>query len=290
MSAALGLLIVVGAGADEVTRRLQEELRKRNLYFGDVDGRRTEEVQAALQRYQQRKGFAASGMPDADTLASLGIKGDQDGGSDHQPWPEAPVLKSDVARAVAAKDREFLEKVEEATPPPVAEPPAIARAPAGDLAGEKSARLPSGPLASRSPGLPQEPPPRSSAEAAKEADLARMVREYLAACESNDLAREMAYYADRMQYFDHGAVSREFVEKDVSRYYERWPQRKYELLSLREVTPETARNERTVLFRIRFALSGKTGSAKGQTDNIFKVRPTPEGLKFVVLKENRVLR
>ena len=46
--------------ADEQTRRAQEELRKRNLYFGDINGQMNRELTEALKRYQTRKGFNSS--------------------------------------------------------------------------------------------------------------------------------------------------------------------------------------------------------------------------------------
>jgi hypothetical protein len=60
--------------ADEGIRQVQEELRKRNLYFGDIDGQSTEELTGALKRYQKRKGFEVTGAICADTAASLRIQ------------------------------------------------------------------------------------------------------------------------------------------------------------------------------------------------------------------------
>jgi peptidoglycan hydrolase-like protein with peptidoglycan-binding domain len=60
--------------ADETTRHVQEELRKRNLYFGDIDGQTTPELIGALKRYQKRKGFAVTGAVDGDTAASLHVQ------------------------------------------------------------------------------------------------------------------------------------------------------------------------------------------------------------------------
>ncbi len=70
------LLIGVTASlrADEGIRQVQEELRKRNLYFGDIDGQSTEELTGALKRYQKRKGFEVTGTICADTAASLRIQ------------------------------------------------------------------------------------------------------------------------------------------------------------------------------------------------------------------------
>src|ERR1044072_2831392 len=59
--------------ADEETRQVQEELRKRHLFFRDIDGKPSSEYALAIKRYQQRMGFAQSGVADAFVLYSLGI-------------------------------------------------------------------------------------------------------------------------------------------------------------------------------------------------------------------------
>jgi len=71
----VAVLATTGAvQADETTRHVQEELRKRNLYFGDIDGESTPELISALKRYQKRKGFAVTGAIDGDTAASLHVE------------------------------------------------------------------------------------------------------------------------------------------------------------------------------------------------------------------------
>jgi hypothetical protein len=64
----------IAVHADETTRQVQEELRKRNLYFGDFNGQTTPELVGALKRYQKRKGFEVTGTLDADTAASLHVQ------------------------------------------------------------------------------------------------------------------------------------------------------------------------------------------------------------------------
>ena len=70
-------LVLIGTAAlvraDEKIRQAQEELRKRNLYFGNVDGQESPELGAALKRYQTRKGFAVTGSVDNETATSLHI-------------------------------------------------------------------------------------------------------------------------------------------------------------------------------------------------------------------------
>lgn len=77
--------------ADEITRQVQEELRKRRLFYGDLDGQQTPELGVALKRYQERKGFPASGVVDAQTLRSMGLAEPGD-----QPPPDVPILRSEA--------------------------------------------------------------------------------------------------------------------------------------------------------------------------------------------------
>src|SRR5687768_12491 len=92
------LLSSAGVFADDRVRSTQEELRRRNVYFGDVDGRSSRELEQALKRYQARKGLAATGREDRETLRSLGIVTREKGepAPKELEWPEEPVLKSDV--------------------------------------------------------------------------------------------------------------------------------------------------------------------------------------------------
>ncbi len=98
--------------ADQQVRQVQEELRQRNLFFGEIDGRQTPELTAAIRKYQERKGFQADGDLNPETLHSLdlGPPGPQKAEPD---WPDVMVLKSDRAR----------EAKTESTPAPISEEP-----------------------------------------------------------------------------------------------------------------------------------------------------------------------
>ena len=85
------------ARADEETRQVQEELRKRHLFFRDIDGRPSPEYAIALKRYQARQGFPASGVADEMTLYSLGIGEPMSPAEGASELPDVPVLKSDAA-------------------------------------------------------------------------------------------------------------------------------------------------------------------------------------------------
>ena len=59
--------------ADEQVRRVQEELRKRHLFYANPNGEKGPALTTAVRRYQLKKGFPATGIIDSVTLASLGI-------------------------------------------------------------------------------------------------------------------------------------------------------------------------------------------------------------------------
>jgi peptidoglycan hydrolase-like protein with peptidoglycan-binding domain len=83
--------------AGEETRQVQEELRKRHLFFRDIDGRESREYALALKRYQQRMGFAQTGVADDVTLYSLGIGEPPSPAEGVGSLPDVPILKSDAS-------------------------------------------------------------------------------------------------------------------------------------------------------------------------------------------------
>jgi hypothetical protein len=227
------------------------------MYFGEIDGRKTEETVRALRHYQERKGFKTTGEPDGDTLAALNLA---PVGPAAQPWPEVAVLKSDAARAVGDEDRKKLESLD-----------VIREGP------EEADR--------EAPAVANPPPPDAPVVLARER-AEDFVRKYLRACETNDLAAEMAFYATPMRYFDHGLVDRAFVERDVAAFYKRWPERSYELLDFKIVRQ---RGDETVArFRIHFRYRGAEHNVAGTTDNIFTIQHIGEQQKFVTLQERRL--
>src|SRR5688572_22848226 len=125
----LVLLIAVPGSlrADETVRQVQEELRKRNLYFGNIDGQESPELAGALKRYQKRQGFTVTGTVDLETAASLNVQSATVVST--SALPDGPVLKSDTASALPESQRLALQREAEEkpdlgpTPPPPAESP-----------------------------------------------------------------------------------------------------------------------------------------------------------------------
>jgi peptidoglycan hydrolase-like protein with peptidoglycan-binding domain len=265
MSRLLTILIAVGlslsalARADETVRQVQEELRKRNLYFGNIDGQNTTVLADALKRYQARKGFAVTGKVDSDTATSLHVQAEPVAAT--APLPDMPVLKSDTESALPESQRLALQREAEEKPDltPVPAPPAESPAAGQDLTPDQ---------------------------------VTKFVQDYLRDAETADVAKQVSYYAFPVHYFDSGSVSQEFVTKDTSNYVKRWPERKYTLLGPVAFFASDSEGETNVEFTIAFDLRSNKRSAKnkatGRTRNWWTLRGNGDDLKIVAIKEARI--
>ncbi|HEV2803498.1 MAG TPA: peptidoglycan-binding domain-containing protein [Chthoniobacterales bacterium] len=73
LSIVFQLFLTAAIFAHDDVRKVQEELRKRHLFFGSINGQTTPALTAAISRYQAKKGFARTGLIDSQTLESLGL-------------------------------------------------------------------------------------------------------------------------------------------------------------------------------------------------------------------------
>ncbi|MDQ6808672.1 MAG: peptidoglycan-binding protein [Verrucomicrobiota bacterium] len=241
--------------ADDQIRQVQEELRKRNLYFGDIDGRATAELVGAVKRYQTRKGFEATGRVDEATAASLHLAAMS--AAANQSWPDVPVLRSDVAREIPEAQQIALANAAEANPDasPNAPPPAESPAPSENLTPDQ---------------------------------VNKLVEDYLRDGETEDVAAQIRYYAFPVNYFDHGPVDENFVAKDTRNYLRRWPDRKYTLTAPVTFVSAGKEGETLVEFTIAFDVRSKGRVASGRTKNFWTLRAVNNDPKIVAIREEHL--
>lgn len=246
------LLVAITASADEQVRQVQEELRKRNLYFGDVDGQASTDLANALKRYQARKGFAVTGAIDEETATSLNVQI-----ASTARWPDIPVLKSDAAPSLPAPQKLALQKQAEVNPDsaPTPVPPSEAPPPAQDISPER---------------------------------MTQLVAQYLRDSETSDIAAQTRYFAYPVTYFDHGVVGPAFVQRDVVNYVKHWPERKYVLTEPVSFVASDREGETNVEFLIKFSVRNQKYSVTGRTRNFWTVRPEGDELKIISIREERL--
>jgi len=135
MMVALGAL----ARADEQTQAVQQALKEKGFYYGQVDGQGGPETDAAIRRYQIREGLDVTGKMDEQTLDSLHLGGGDDSNTLHAvppPSGDSAARDTPAPKAVVQSDHDFLKR----------QPQPAAPAPAPDDE------------AAPPPGQPQEPP------------------------------------------------------------------------------------------------------------------------------------
>lgn len=285
--ASIAVLTPGAAHADEQVRSVQEELRRRNIYFGEIDGRPTLEFTEATRRYQRRKGLAATGQGDHDTLRSLGLLprlADEPPPRELQ-WPQEPVLKSDATADVARIAQEVSRETGVAPTTLTGGKPISSPRPREARSRRASTRLTS---SSRSPEKPPPPIAQKNDARLEPAELNRYIREYLKAVAGNDLRKELRYYSDRVQYYHNGWIDRRVVEESLRRYYQRWPSRKYKLGSTLNYAFNPRKGEIVCTFRISFTLKGNGRTVRGQTDNQFVIGAATADPRIVSIQERRV--
>jgi len=269
--------------ADEPVTSIQSALKKQGFYEGEPSGRLDEPTRAALKRFQIRAGIERTGEPDRATLEALRGRGTSPAGHGMEPSIR------EQARDVVRSDQEFLEKVEflnqpetsgRSEPPPPRTAPVVKPAPTVRRSSPASEASPpelvrSGPADGESAlQLPLE-------------DVHEFVGEYLRAAQGESPDREVALYAEEVDYFDSGRVSRKVVEKDQRAYYRRWPSRKFTLKGEPKIERVSDRAA-TVRFRMRYALRSGDESASGQTENVLRVKRTDRGIRISAIRERKV--
>ena len=270
--------------AQDDLRSVQEELRRRSLYFGDVNGRESAELQEATKRYQKRKGFAATGRPDRETLKSLGLvpRSPNEPAPQELAWPAEPVLPSD-------------EKID---------PVEVAGA-LNEETGIAPSAVVSKKMANRRGVLAQRPPTNSSAPATvpdpnlkrpanspviAPSALSRFVGDYFAAMSSNDIKRQLKFYADNVDYYRNGKIDRRIVEQTLRRYQARWPNRRYTMGTEIRYSPINSRGEIVMTFPVTFTLKDGRRTVKGSTDNRLAISAATLDPRIASISEQRIRR
>ena len=247
---ALFLCGVVTVLADDNVRAAQTRLKEGGFYFNEPTGSYDSETAAAVSRYQIRNGLQITGQLDAATSKSLGISAAPAGAA-------TPRGDSESWRRMRKTDPQFLSRMNAATPS-TAKPP-LAPAPAGSeyqtftLSRER---------------------------------LRDWVGAFVLAGLDPQVGAELEFFADRVDYYEHGVVDREMVRRDLRAYSERWPERRFWLAGEVNVEPQ-ADSRLRVTFPLRFEVANSAKRASGKVLKTLLLEVTADDLQIVSVKERR---
>jgi len=271
---------LVRAGDD--LRSVQEELRRRSLYFGDVDGKDTAELHEATKRYQARKGFASTGKPDRETLRSLGLvpRSPNEAAPRELDWPAEPVLPSDEKIDAAVVAKALHEETGIASTAISAKKETVGRKSSTKRRNDRS-------MATVTAVLPNASRPKNS-PVISPAELSHFANEYFSAMGSNDIKRQLKFYADNVEYYRNGKIDRRIIEQTLLRYQTRWPSRHYTMGGQVRYSPIDAHGEIAMTFPVAFTLNDGTRTVKGATSNRLSISAATLDPRIASISEERV--
>jgi hypothetical protein len=135
---------------------------------------------------------------------------------------------------------------------------------------------------------PPVPTQAQNAGGVSKAEIRAFLRRYFDACQSPNPDDELSFYADRVDYFDHGAVDRPYIKNELAVYDQRWPIRKYTLGDSVSVVKTGNNTVAKVRVAFQVANSEHDRKAAGRTDNVFNLAKQGDSLEIVAIKEARV--
>jgi len=264
-------LLVLGLGgvgllrADVNVQAAQRGLKQAGFYFGDATGVYDSETAAAVTRFQIRSGLPITGKLDAATAKALGVASAKSAAA-------APGPASGTWRRLRNGDMQFLKQVNSGAIPPPHSPgqvvaPQVAKAQM-DPHGPPPPVEDASPVG-RLPGSPVLAPSRTG--------LTERLRDYVGAFVLAGLdpqvGAELEFFADRVDYFGEQNVAREKIRRDLRRYDEQWPQRRFWLAGDLRVE-EMERGIMKVTFPLRYELASGSRHASGEVMKTLKLRRT----------------
>ncbi|MHC1742869.1 MAG: hypothetical protein AB9873_07530 [Syntrophobacteraceae bacterium] len=131
---------------------------------------------------------------------------------------------------------------------------------------------------------PLEAPPSTMVINKREVQM--LVEHILHLTEKKSLESLLYYYGDQVNYYGRGDVTKEYIRKDMGYYFKNWDSIACSLVS-DVIVVDTDRSDTKILrFTSRYAVENSRKSLSGQTDNTWKVRKTPTGLKVIDQKQS----
>ncbi len=280
-------LCLGAAQADETVRQLQVQLKQAGFFQGQPNGVYDGETATAVSRYQIRNGLAITGKMDPATLGALHVTSPN---SNSTPEPAAD---AGTWRRLRNGDMQFLQKLNAGEIPPPKPPPSAS--PKGSVVAPSVASKASNPPAID----PHAPPPPLPEDAAQRAATPReqsrggyispteplndgkeRLRDYVGAFILAGLdprvGAELEFFAERVNYFGEANTSREKIRRDLLRYDQRWPQRRFWLAGDVALTRAPGGLLR-VTFPLRYELRNGRKSASGKVRKTLTLRRSGAG-------------
>jgi peptidoglycan hydrolase-like protein with peptidoglycan-binding domain len=288
LAVAVGFALVEAVWADDNVRDVQAKLRDGGFYSGEIDGAYSSQLSAALTRYQIRNGLPITGQLDVDTSKALGAKPAvattaPDSAQSSETWRRLRKGEEKTLARTNVRDRSL--------------PPADRSKP--EVASRPSSPAATAPATIQSETQPVGSPLPENATAAQASAAtsnsssplnisADRLRDYVGAFVLAGLdprvGAEADFFADRVQYYDQGVMSREQIREDLKQYAARWPERRFWFAGDIRVEPQNG-NRLRVTFPLRYDLRSGAQHSSGKIDKTLVLEVVGDDQQIVAVSE-----
>jgi peptidoglycan hydrolase-like protein with peptidoglycan-binding domain len=290
LAVAVGLAVVGFVSADDNVRAVQTKLRDGGFYSGDIDGAYSSQLSAALTRYQIRNGLPITGQLDVDTSKALGAKPAvtttaPDSAQSSETWRQ---LRKGAEKTVAKTSaRKGSSPSADQSKPEVASrqsrPAATAAATIQSETQPVGSRLPENATGAQAPAVTSNSssPPDISPDWLRD-----YVGAFVLAGLDPQVGAEADFFADRVQYYDQGAMSREQIREDLKQYAARWPERRFWFAGDITVEPQNGNRVR-VTFPLQYELRNGAKHSSGKIDKTLVLELVGDDQQIVAVNERK---
>jgi hypothetical protein len=144
------------------------------------------------------------------------------------------------------------------------------------IVSERSTRYPDSPTPPSLPTLTTPPPPSLGP---KREEPTLFVENFVRSLETNDLDTQLRYYADPVNYYQLGLVTKDVVRKDLKHDITTWPNRTYSMKNPPSVTAEGA--DFIAEFPMTYALTNPKGTSSGTLHMRLRFKPQAQTWQIV---------
>jgi serine/threonine protein kinase/tetratricopeptide (TPR) repeat protein len=120
-------------------------------------------------------------------------------------------------------------------------------------------------------------------------EIRNFIHAYLQSVSNEDLMDTLNYYAPRVNYFEKGFVDSNFILKDKSDYFKRWPIRQYAIVG-DIIIDDKSNDTKLAQFNINFAVKNSQNTIKGTAVNQWEIKKMNNQLKIVGEKQKVIHR
>ncbi len=131
--------------------------------------------------------------------------------------------------------------------------------------------------------------PTQPEEQISEADSLERIRDFIAGFVvvgiDENVEAELQFYAPQADYYDSGVVTKDFIRRDILRYNQKWPIRRYWLVGDIRVLDDPQADPVEVQYQIKYVVKNQQQERTGTAIKTVRLRKAPNDLEITSVRE-----